>query len=90
MVRGVPQNEKFQAYSIYIAKVAKLLGITKTRPVFEDALQNLPEKEVLVLGRKYAELERNLGEMERARGVMGHISQFSDPRDDADGLWKEW
>jgi pre-mRNA-splicing factor SYF1 len=56
MVRGVPATEKFQAYSIYIAKVAKLLGITKTRPVFEDAVQNLPEKQILIIGRKYAEL----------------------------------
>lgn len=90
MVRAVPATEKFQAYSIYIAKVAKLLGITKTRPVFEDALQNLPEKQILIIGRKYAEMETNLGEIERARGVMGHISQFTDPRDDNDGLWRDW
>jgi pre-mRNA-splicing factor SYF1 len=90
MVRAVPQEEKFQAYSIYIAKVTKLLGVTKARPVFEAAVQNLPEKQVLVMGRKYAELEINLGEIERARGVMAHISQFTDPRDDSEGLWKEW
>lgn len=61
MVRGVPAEEKFQAYSIYIAKVAKLLGVTKARPVFEAAIQNLPENQVLFLGRKYVELEKNLG-----------------------------
>jgi len=38
----VPAEERFQAYSIYIAKVAKLLGVTKARPVFEAAIQNLP------------------------------------------------
>ena len=44
MVRAVPTDQRFEAYSIYISKVAKLLGATKTRPVFEDALHNLPEK----------------------------------------------
>jgi pre-mRNA-splicing factor SYF1 len=44
MVRAVPAQERFQAYSIYITKVAKLLGITKTRPVFEHALRNLGAK----------------------------------------------
>lgn len=39
------------------------------------------------MGRKYVELETNLGQIERARGVMGHISQFTDPRDDMEGLW---
>jgi hypothetical protein len=41
MIKVVAPAEKFQAYSIYIAKVAKMLGITKARPVFEHALQNL-------------------------------------------------
>lgn len=43
MVKSVLPSEKFTAYSIYITKVAKLLGITKTRPVFEHALQSLKE-----------------------------------------------
>ena len=34
MVRAVPQDSRFRAYSIYIGKVAKLLGVTKTRPIF--------------------------------------------------------
>lgn len=70
--------------------MAKLLGITKARPVFEDALQNLPEKQILIMGRKYAELETNMGEIERARGIYGHISQFTDPRSDNTGLWRVW
>jgi pre-mRNA-splicing factor SYF1 len=90
MVRAVPQEQRFRAYSVYTAKVAKLLGVTKTRPIFESALQALQEAEILLLGRKYAELETNLGEIERARAVLGHISQFTDPRDDSEGLWADW
>jgi pre-mRNA-splicing factor SYF1 len=63
MVRAVPTEQRFQAYSLYIAKVAALLGVTKTRPIFESALQVLKEADILVVGRKYAELETNLGEI---------------------------
>ena len=31
---AVPSEEKFQAYSFYIVKVAQLLGVTKTRHIF--------------------------------------------------------
>jgi hypothetical protein len=41
MVNTVPLSERSQAYIIYICKVAKLLGITKTRAIFEAALQKL-------------------------------------------------
>ncbi len=44
MVNSVPKESKFRAYNIYIAKVAKLLGVTKTRTIFEIALQKLTEK----------------------------------------------
>lgn len=83
MIEAVPKPEKYQAYSIYINKVTKLLGITKTRAIFDSAMQNLTEKEVLKIGSKYAQLEQNLGEIERARSVYTYISQFTDPRDDS-------
>lgn len=56
MVKAVPVKEKYDAYSIFISKIAKLLGVSKTRAVFENALQHLPEDEVLVMGRKYADI----------------------------------
>lgn len=42
------------------------------------------------MGRKYAEMQTNLGERQRARGIFGHISQFTDPRDDTQQLWRDW
>jgi hypothetical protein len=41
MVNNVPVEERYQAYTIYISKVSKMLGITKTRAIFESALQKL-------------------------------------------------
>jgi pre-mRNA-splicing factor SYF1 len=90
MVNKVRKEERAQAYCVYICKVAKILGITKTRAIFEAALQKLSEKEILSIGREYAKLEMNLGEIERSRAVYVYISQFTDPRDDMESLWEEW
>jgi pre-mRNA-splicing factor SYF1 len=38
---------------------------------------------------RYAELERKLGEIDRARALYQHASQFSDPRSDTD-FWEKW
>ena len=38
---------------------------------------------------KYAKLEKNLGEIARARGIYVFASQFADPRSDAD-FWDKW
>lgn len=38
---------------------------------------------------KYAELEKSLGEIDRARGVYVFASQFADPRSDGD-FWNKW
>lgn len=77
-------------YNIYIAKVATYLGITKTRPVFESAIENLQENDLIQMGLRLAQLERKFGEIDRTRAVYIHISQFSDPRFDDFGLWKTW
>jgi pre-mRNA-splicing factor SYF1 len=38
MVFNVDYKDKMEAYNIYIAKVGTYLGITKTRAVFEVAI----------------------------------------------------
>lgn len=63
MVNSISVEEREKAYNIYIAKVAKMLGITKTRAIFEVALQRLNEKEIMDMGRKYADIETKMGEI---------------------------
>lgn len=38
---------------------------------------------------RYAELERSLGEIDRARAIFVFASQYADPRSDPD-FWKKW
>ena len=88
MVREIPKPERLHAYNLYIAKVAKYLGVTKTRPVFEKAISILEQTDLVSIAIRYAELERKLGEIDRARAIYQHASQFSNPEEDTEALWK--
>ncbi|CAK9148005.1 unnamed protein product [Ilex paraguariensis] len=89
--KAVPANEKLSMYEIYIARAAEIFGVPKTREIYEQAIENggLPDKDVKTMCMKYAELEKSLGEIDRARGVYTYASQFADPRSDAD-FWNKW
>ncbi|KAF5742242.1 putative XPA-binding protein [Tripterygium wilfordii] len=88
--KAVPNNEKLSMYEIYIARAAEIFGVPKTREIYEQAIESgLPDKDVKIMCLKYAELEKNLGEIDRARGIYVFASQFADPRSDAE-FWNKW
>ncbi|KAJ6817720.1 pre-mRNA-splicing factor SYF1 [Iris pallida] len=89
-VKAVPNSEKLNMYEIYIARAAEIFGVPKTREIYEQAIESgLPDNDVKTMCLKYAELERSLGEIDRARAIYVFSSQFSDPRSDP-GFWKKW
>lgn len=88
--KAVPPNEKLGMYEIYIARAADIFGVPKTREIYEQAIESrLPDKDVKVMCLRYAELEKNLGEIDRSRALYKHASQFADPRSDPD-FWTKW
>ncbi|XP_058749786.1 uncharacterized protein LOC131622761 [Vicia villosa] len=88
--KAVPNNEKLSMYEIYIARAAEIFGVPKTREIYEQAIESgLPDKDVKAMCLKYAELERSLGEIERACGIYVFASKFADPRSDPD-FWNKW
>ncbi|XP_055817836.1 uncharacterized protein LOC129886951 [Solanum dulcamara] len=88
--KAVPANEKLSMYEIYIARAAEIFGVPRTREIYEQAIESgLPDKDVKVMCLKYAELEKSLGEIDRARELYKHSSQFADPRSDPD-FWNKW
>ncbi|KAL3519626.1 hypothetical protein ACH5RR_017775 [Cinchona calisaya] len=88
--KAVPPAEKLSMYEIYIARAAEIFGVPKTREIYEQAIESgLPDKDVKVMCLKYAELEKSLGEIDRARALYKHASQFADPRSDPD-FWFKW
>ncbi|PPR89062.1 hypothetical protein GOBAR_AA31617 [Gossypium barbadense] len=88
--KAVSNHEKLGMYEIYIARAAEIFGVPKTREIYEQAIQSgLPDKDVKTMCLKYAELEKSLGEIDRARAIYVFASQFADPRSDAD-FWDKW
>ncbi|KAI0035756.1 spliceosome complex protein [Vararia minispora EC-137] len=85
----VQDSDKFDMFTIYIAKAAGNYGLTATRPIYERALEVLPDKQTAKMSLRFAALERKLGEIDRARAIYAHASQFCDPRTNAE-FWQEW
>lgn len=85
----------FQMFNIYIKKAAELYGLPHTRPIYEHAISLLPEAKSRYgshffyyltenyfseMSLRYAQMERALGEIDRARAIYSHCSEICDPR----------
>ena len=87
--RSVSDEDRFDMFNFYITKSASNFGLTSTRPIYERAIAALPDKEARDMCLKFAEMERKLGEIDRARAIYGHASQFCDPRT-TPAFWSKW
>jgi pre-mRNA-splicing factor SYF1 len=85
----VSNQDKFNMFIFYIAKVASNFGLAATRPVYEKAIEVLPDLQTSEICLRFANLELKLGEIDRARAIFAHASQFCDPRSQPK-FWKEW
>jgi len=61
------------------------LATLQVREIYETAIESvppgdLPEADIRSLCVRYAQLERKLGEVDRARAVFVHGSHLADPR----------
>jgi len=86
---AVADEDRFEMYNYYITKSASNFGLTSTRPIYERAIATLPDKEAKDMCLKFADMERRIGEVARARAIYGHGSQFCDPRREP-GFWQTW
>ncbi len=89
---NVEKNDKPEVYSVLISKTAKYFGLNKTRNVFSKALDNLDGDQIIEIGLKFASIECKLGEIDRARGIFLHLSQFCDPEKEEfiSEFWEKW
>eukprot|EP01104_Vermistella_antarctica_P005748 TRINITY_DN162_c0_g1_i1.p1 TRINITY_DN162_c0_g1~~TRINITY_DN162_c0_g1_i1.p1 ORF type:complete len:867 (-),score=301.55 TRINITY_DN162_c0_g1_i1:137-2737(-) len=78
--RAVALEDQFPMYLLYISRATEFFGVTRTREIFEQAIGRLQPKDVKRICVKYADLEKKLGEIDRARSIYIHTSQFCDPR----------
>lgn len=82
-------EDKLDMYLIYIARCAEFFGVTKTRDIYEKAIESLSDRDLKPICLKYADVEKKLGEIDRARAIYTYVSQYCDPRTEPD-FWKKW
>ncbi|ROT39466.1 pre-mRNA-splicing factor SYF1 [Sodiomyces alkalinus F11] len=87
--RAVADEDRADMFNFYITKSASNFGLPSTRPIYERAISALPDNEARDMCLKFAEMEKRLGEIDRARAIYGHASQFCDPRTTPD-FWTKW
>ncbi|KAK1256441.1 hypothetical protein MKX07_008700 [Trichoderma sp. CBMAI-0711] len=87
--RAVADEDRADMFNFYITKSASNFGLPSTRPIYERAITALPDNEAKEMCLKFADMEKRLGEIDRARAIYGHASQFCDPRTNAD-FWSKW
>lgn len=75
--------------NIYLRRATENFGVTRMRQIFEKAIGLLKPLHVRDFSVRYARLEQNLGEIDRARAVFTHASQFCPPQRDT-AFWEEW
>ncbi|KAJ3018955.1 Pre-mRNA-splicing factor SYF1 [Thoreauomyces humboldtii] len=87
--RAVGDEDRFEMFTIYIAKATSYFGLTSSREIYERAIEALPDKLARDISVRFSDMETRLGEIDRARAILGYCSQFCDPRMDAE-FWKIW
>ena len=92
--RTVAQGDKLAVLELYLAKASEYYGVGKVRAVYQGAIEveppeGLEDAGVKAMCVKFATLEKQLGEIDRARAIYIHGSNMADPRRDP-GYWGSW
>ena len=88
---SVQSSDVFNVYNVYIRKATEMFGLTYTRSIYERAIERLSDDQARQMCIRFADLERKLGEIDRARAIYTHCSSFCDPRtNDGEAFWRLW
>lgn len=87
--KAVEEKDMYDMYCILLKKTAELFGQTRTREIYDQAVDCLPQARIKDACIRYAKMETMLGEVDRARAIYIHASQFCDPRKEEE-FWKVW
>ncbi|KJH51924.1 HAT repeat protein [Dictyocaulus viviparus] len=86
---AVDRKDMCLMFNIYIKKAQELYGLPHTRPIYEHAICALPEDSSREMSMRYAQMERTLGEIDRARAIFAHASEICDPKIHGQ-FWETW
>ena len=87
--QAVPSSRRLDMYRLYVKKIAQHLDTASTRPAYERGIKELEDEDACALCGDYAACEARMGELERARAIFVHGSQFANPSRNA-AYWTAW
>ncbi|KAK2197075.1 bifunctional Tetratricopeptide-like helical domain superfamily/HAT (Half-A-TPR) repeat/Tetratricopeptide repeat/Pre-mRNA-splicing factor Syf1-like [Babesia duncani] len=87
--KNTEPEEQLQMITLYIAKVAEYYGIVHTRGIYNECLERTSDVVARDLCSMYIQMERGLGEIDRARAIYCYCSQMCDPAK-YPNFWNEW
>ncbi len=85
----VPEKERLDMWRLHIKKVGQFFGVAETRTVYQNGVESLQDDDARELCLEFASTEGALSEIDRARAIFVHGSQFADPRRH-EGYWAQW
>ncbi|KAG7675051.1 hypothetical protein Ndes2526B_g07899 [Nannochloris sp. 'desiccata'] len=93
-VKKVPADQRLSVYDVYLARASEYFGVGKVREIYEVAIEAQPpdalnDADTRVMCLRYANLEKKLGEIDRARAILVHASSLADPKS-VPAFWLEW
>ena len=71
-----------------VVRAAELFGVKETGEIFKEAVESsvVSENDVKMMCIMFAEMERSVGEIDRARGIYRYASQY----EDSQVVWEKW
>jgi pre-mRNA-splicing factor SYF1 len=93
-VKKVPEDQRLSVYDVYLARASEFFGVGKVREIYEVAIEAQPpdalsDADTRTMCLRYANLEKKLGEIDRARAILVHASALADPKA-VPAFWLEW
>jgi len=82
--------DSLQNWEVYLSKVMTFYGAVRCRQVYQKALKSLQESNLILIGLRFAKLERKLNELDRARAIYHHLAQYCNPASYERTFWKIW
>ncbi|GFE55314.1 pre-mRNA-splicing factor SYF1 [Babesia ovis] len=83
------KEDQLTMIKLYIAKTAEFYGVVQTRSIYQECLEFVDDENARKLCEMYIQMERGLGEIDRARAIFTYCAQLCDPTTHED-FWKDW
>ncbi|GIX65861.1 pre-mRNA-splicing factor SYF1 [Babesia caballi] len=87
--RCAAKEDQLTMIKLYLAKTAEFYGVVQTRGIYQECLEFVDDDQARELCGMYIQMERGLGEIDRARAIFTYCAQLCDPAKH-EKFWTDW